>query len=129
MICPKISGKGCQTEIRCRHAKITNSSHPSPEASSSFCALGLYPYVVPREEAYVVQEAAAFYWPEYVFVWIRRRPRSAFKLPTLSVWTRCSGGTMSRQTPRISMSVPVRTTDHKGQFGLDFEPLVKPEFN
>ena len=36
IICPKINGKRCQAEIRYRHAKIANSSHPSPEASSNF---------------------------------------------------------------------------------------------
>jgi len=38
MICPKISGKGCQTEIRYPNAKIANSSHPSPEASSNLAS-------------------------------------------------------------------------------------------
>jgi len=38
MICPKISGKGCQMEIHYCHAKIANSSHPSPEASSNLAS-------------------------------------------------------------------------------------------
>jgi hypothetical protein len=46
MICPKIDGKGCQTEIRYRHAKIANSSRPSPEASANFF-VALVPQVQP----------------------------------------------------------------------------------